>query len=134
MDSITTDFWDVLLWSFWLFIWVAALMVWFRCLFDLFGDRSLSGWGKAGWAVLLIFVPWLGALIYLIARGRSMTERQQAALADRQAEQERYIQQVAGPAQAPADQIASAKSLLDSGAITPAEFEALKGKALGPAR
>ena len=88
MDAITTDFWEVLLWSFWFFIWIAALMVWFRCLFDLFGDSSLSGWGKAGWAVLLIFVPWLGALIYLIARGRSMTERQVAAAAQMQAEQE----------------------------------------------
>ena len=96
MDSITTDFWEVLLWSFWFFIWIAALMVWFRCLFDLFGDRSLSGWGKAGWSLLLIFVPWLGALIYLIARGRSMTERQVAALAQQQAQQTEYIQQVAG--------------------------------------
>ena len=130
MDSITTDFWDILLWSFWFFIWIAALMVWFRCLFDLFGDRSLSGWAKAGWSLLLIFVPWLGALIYLIARGRSMTERQMAALADRQAEQEKYIQQVAGGSQGPADQIASAKALLDSGAINQAEFEALKAKAL----
>src|SRR4051812_26578373 len=65
MDSITTDFGDVLLWSFWFFIWVAAIMVWFRCLFDLFGDHTLSGWGKAGWAILLVFVPWFGALIYL---------------------------------------------------------------------
>ena len=130
MDSITTDFGDVLLWSFWFFIWIAALMVWFRCLFDLFGDSSLSGWAKAGWAVLLIFVPWLGALIYLIARGRSMTERQMAALSQRQAEQEKYIQHVAGTSQAPAEQIASAKALLDSGAITQAEFEALKAKAL----
>ena len=81
MDSISTDFWDVLLWSFWFFIWIAALMVWFRCLFDLFGDHTLSGWGKAGWSILLIFVPWLGALIYLIARGRSMTERQMKAIA-----------------------------------------------------
>ena len=129
MDSITTDFWEVLLWSFWFFIWIAALMVWFRCLFDLFGDRSLSGWGKAGWSLLLIFVPWLGALIYLIARGRSMTERQVAALAEQQAQQREYIQQVAG-AQASADQIASAKALLDSGAITQAEFDALKAKAL----
>ena len=87
--------------SFWFFIWIAALMVWFRCLFDLFGDRSLSGWAKAGWSLLLIFVPWLGALIYLIARGRSMTERQMAALADRQAEQEKYIQQVAGGSPGP---------------------------------
>ena len=78
MDAISTDFGDVLLWSFWFFIWVAAIMVWFRCLFDLFGDPTLSGWGKAGWAVLLIFVPWFGALIYLIARGRSMNQRSMA--------------------------------------------------------
>lgn len=130
MDTITTDFWDVLLWSFWFFIWIAALMVWFRCLFDMFGDSSLSGWGKAGWALLLIFVPWLGALIYLIARGRSMTERQMAAASQQRAEQEKYIQQVAGTSPAPADQIANAKALLDSGAINQGEFEALKAKAL----
>jgi hypothetical protein len=131
MDSITTDFWDVLLWSFWFFIWIAALMVWFRCLFDLFTDSSLSGWAKAGWALLLILVPWLGALIYIIARGRSMTTRQMAALSQRQAEQEKYIKQVAGTSQSPAEQIASAKALLDSGAITQAEFDALKARALG---
>ena len=99
-------------------------------LFDLFGDSSLSGWGKAGWAILLIFVPWLGALIYLIARGRSMTERQVAAAADLDAQQRAYIQQVAGTSQGPADDIARAKELLDSGAIDQAEFEALKSKAL----
>ena len=129
MDSITTNFGEVLLWSFWFFIWIAALMVWFRCLFDMFSDSSLSGWAKAGWAILLIFVPWLGALIYLIARGRSMTERQQAAVAQRQAEQEKYIQQVAGTSPAPAEQIASAKALLDSGAVTQEEYESLKAKA-----
>ena len=132
MNDITTNFWDVLLWSFWFFIWIAALMVWFRCLFDLFRDRSLSGWGKAGWSVLLIFVPWFGALIYLIVRGRSMTERQMAEVAEMQSQQEQYIKQVAGGsgAQSPADQIASAKALLDSGAISEAEFGALKAKAL----
>jgi hypothetical protein len=130
MDAITNDFGEVLLWSFWFFIWIAALVVWFRCLFDLFGDRSLSGWAKAGWAILLIFVPWVGALIYLIVRGRSMTERQVKAVAQRQAEQDKYIQQVAGSSQAPTDQIASAKALLDSGTITQAEYESLKAKAL----
>ena len=89
MDAITTDFWEVLLWSFWLFVWIAALMVWFRCLFDMFADRTLSGWGKAGWACLMIFVPWLGTIIYLIARGRSMTERQLEAVAQQQAAQEK---------------------------------------------
>lgn len=130
MDAITTDFWDVLLWSFWFFIWIAALFVWFRCLFDLFGDSTLSGWGKAGWAIVLILVPWLGALIYLIARGRSMTERQLAAAADLQARQTEYIKNVASTATSPADQIAQAKTLLDSGALSQAEFEALKAKAL----
>ena len=81
-------------------------------------------------AVLLIFVPWLGALIYLIARSRSMTERQLAAAHRMQAEQEEYIQQVAGTSPGPAEQIASAKQLLDSGAISQAEFDALKSKAL----
>ena len=105
-------------------------MIWFRCLFDLFGDHTLSGWGKAGWSLLLIFIPWLGAFIYLIARGKSMNERQMAKLADAQASQEKYIQSVAAKTTSPADQIASAKSLLDSGAITQAEFDALKAKAL----
>ena len=130
MDAMTTDFGEVLLWSFWFFIWIAALMVWFRCLFDLFSDSSLSGWAKAGWAILLIFVPWVGALIYLIARGRSMTERQSAALAQRQAEQERYIQDVARTSKGPAEQIADAKELLDSGTLTQTEYESLKAKAL----
>ena len=130
MDSVTNDFWDVLLWSFWFFIWIAALMVWFRCLFDLFGDHTLSGWGKAGWALLLIFVPWLGALIYLIARGRSMTERQLSRAKEMQAAQDQYIQQVAGTSTSPADQIANAKVLLDAGTIDQAEFDTLKAKAL----
>ena len=130
MDSITTDFWDILLWSFWFFIWISALMVWFRCLFDLFGDSTLSGWGKAGWAILLVFLPWLGAIIYLIARGRSMADRQMAAIADQQAAQQKYIQQVAGKSASPASQIADAKALLDSGAINQTEFDSLKAKAM----
>ena len=131
MNDITNNFWHVLLWSFWIFIWIAAIMVWFRCLFDLFRDQTISGWGKAGWSVLLIFVPWLGCLIYLIARGRSMGERQMADIAQAQSEQAKYIRQVAGSSQSsPAEQISSAKNLLDSGAISQAEFDSLKAKAL----
>ena len=130
MDAMTNDFGEVLLWSFWFFIWIAAIMVWFRCLFDMFSDHTLSGWAKAGWSVVLIFVPWLGALIYLIARGRSMTERQLAKAADMQAAQAEYIQKVASTPSSAADQIASAKALLDSGAIDQGEFDTLKAKAL----
>jgi hypothetical protein len=129
MDSMTTDFWEVLLWSFWFFIWIAAIMVWFRCVFDMFGDQSLSGWGKAGWALVLIFLPWLGVLIYLIARGKSMGERQLAAAANQRRVQDQYIKQVAG-ASDPVEQVANAKALLDAGTINQAEFEALKAKAL----
>jgi hypothetical protein len=128
--DITNDFWEVLLWSFWIFIWIAAVMVWFRCVFDMFSDQTLSGWTKAGWALLLIFVPWLGALIYIIARGRSMAERQMAAAAQQRSSQEEYIQQVAGKSATPAAQIADAKALLDSGAIQQTEFDVLKAKAL----
>ncbi|MCB5293521.1 SHOCT domain-containing protein [Arthrobacter sp. SO3] len=130
MNSISTDFWDVLLWSFWFFIWISALMVWFRCLFDMFGDSTLSGWGKAGWAILLVFLPWIGALIYLIARGRSMADRQMSEVARQQAAQQDYIQQVAGKSASPASQIADAKALLDSGAISQTEFDSLKTKAM----
>ena len=128
--ELTTDLWDVIVWSFWLFIWIAAIFVWVRCLFDLFSDHSLSGWAKAGWSVLLIFLPWVGALIYLIARGRSMSERQMAAARDMQEQQEKYIQQVAGSGKSPADQIADAKALLDSGTISQDEYASLKAKAL----
>ena len=124
------NLWDVLVWSFWFFIWICAVFIWFRCVFDVFGDHTLSGWGKTGWCLLLIFLPWLGAFIYLIARGKSMNERQMAKAADAQASQEKYIQSVAAKSASPAEQIASAKSLLDSGAIDQAEFDALKAKAL----
>lgn len=66
------SFWGVLLWSFWLFFWITAPRVVQVCIFDLFSDHTLSGWAKAGWTVLLIVLPWFGALIYLIARGRSI--------------------------------------------------------------
>ena len=130
MDFNSTSFWDVLLWSFWFFIMISAIMIWFRCIMDLFSDHTLSGWGKVGWSLLLVFVPWFGAFIYLIARGTSMNERQMAKMADSQASQEKYIQTVAAKTSTPAEQIASAKGLLDSGAITQAEFDALKAKAL----
>jgi hypothetical protein len=122
------DFWDF----FWLmvysFFFVAYLMVLFQIVADLFRDKELSGWWKALWIIFLIFLPVLTALVYLIARGRGMAERQFVQVTEARRDTETYIREVA--ATAPADQIASAKSLLDSGAITPTEFERLKTKAL----
>ena len=124
------DLMGFILWSFWFFIWISAIMIWFQCIVDMFRDSTLSGWGKAGWSLVLILLPWIGALIYLIARGKSMGERKMAEMAEAQAMQQRYIQSVAVQTGNPAEQIASAKALLDSGAITQAEYDALKAKAL----
>lgn len=122
------SFWDLIWWFLTIFIFVAYLFALFAIIGDLFRDRKLNGWAKAIWIFFLIFFPIITALIYLIARGRGMGERQVAAAQQYKAAQDDYIKQVAGTS--PADQIAQAKSLLDSGAISPAEYEALKAKAL----
>ena len=108
---------------------------WLMCLFWFFGDifrsKDLGGVAKTLWVLFVIFIPWLGVLVYLIARGRGMQERQLEQARAMQKAQTEYIQSVAsGSAKSPADQIASAKGLLDSGAITKAEFDQLKAKAL----
>jgi ABC-type multidrug transport system fused ATPase/permease subunit len=125
MDS----FWDFFWLLVWTFFFVMYLMVLFQIIADLFRDRDLSGGWKALWVVFLIIFPFLAALIYLIARGRGMAERHMAAARSAQAATDQYIKSVATQG-SPADQIASAKSLLDSGTITQQEFEQLKAKAL----
>lgn len=124
--------------SFWEFIWivigsfllVAYLMMLFHIFADIFRDDSLGGWGKALWSIFVIIAPFLGALVYLIARGSGMAQRSLAQAQQIQAEQAEYIRSVADVASSPADQVAQAKQLLDSGAITQQEFEAMKAKAL----
>ena len=123
------DLWSWVAWFFWVFVFVAYLMVLFSILGDLFRDETLSGWWKAVWIIFLIFVPFLTALVYLIARGTGMQKRALAQAADLRSQQDAYIRATAGSASA-TDDIAKAKSLLDSGAITQAEFEAIKAKAL----
>jgi hypothetical protein len=67
-----SNFWDIFWWTVWVFIFVGFLIVLFRIVVDIFSSRDLSGWGKAGWIVLLVFLPVIGSLIYLIARGPQM--------------------------------------------------------------
>jgi hypothetical protein len=123
------DLWSWVAWFFWVFVFVAYLMVLFSILGDLFRDSTLSGWWKAIWIIFLIFVPFLTALVYLIARGNGMQKRAIAQAQDMRAQQDAYIRATAGSSSA-TDEIANAKSLLDSGAITQAEFDSLKAKAL----
>jgi hypothetical protein len=123
------DFGEVLWLIIISFAFFAYLMVMLNIVTDLFRDKETSGVLKAVWIIALIFVPFLTAVIYLVSRGQGMAERQSAAVYDMKASQDAYIKSVASSA-SPADQIAQARSLLDSGAITQEEFEALKAKAL----
>lgn len=123
------SFWDLIWWFLWAFVFVSYLFALFAIIGDLFRDHQLSGGWKAVWIFFLIFFPIITALIYLIARGRGMGERSAAAARQLRTAQDDYIKQVAGTS--PSEEIAKAKSLLDAGTISQAEYEALKAKALG---
>ena len=128
MVAASYPFMDVL-WSmviFFLFvIWIWILITVFA---DIFRRRDIGGGMKAVWIIFVIILPYLGVFIYLIAEGHKMAERNAEQMQSARAQQDEYIKSVAGSSAA--DQIAQAKSLLDSGAITQAEFDGLKAKAL----
>jgi Phospholipase_D-nuclease N-terminal len=123
-----SNFWDFVWLIFSAFLFIAYLFVMFQIVVDLFRDNQLGGFAKALWIVGLIFLPVLTALIYIIARGGGMAERQSAALQRAKSDTDAYIRQVAG--KSPAEQIADAKALLDAGTISQDEFAKLKAKAL----
>ena len=122
------SFWEAL----WLvvvsFAFIAYLLLLFYIIGDLFRDRETSGWVKAIWVVLLIVLPLLTSLVYLIVRGKGMTQRSITEAHQVQAAEQEYIQRTAGTN--PAAQIAEAKRLLSEGTITEGEFEQLKAKAM----
>jgi hypothetical protein len=126
------DFWSYFWLLVWWFFFVAYLMVLFQIFGDLFRDDELGGFAKAVWVLVLVFFPVIAALVYLVVRGKGMAQRSMRRNADMVAAQEDYIRSVATPSSASSsvDQLAQAKALLDSGAITPEEFAALKAKAL----
>ena len=120
------NFWDFV----WMFLTIFVFMVYLFAIFaiigDLFRDHKQSGAAKALWIIFLIVVPFLGALVYLIARGGGMAQRQQAAAEAAQLQANAFIRNAA--ATSPADEIAKAKALLDAGTISQAEFDALKAQ------
>jgi hypothetical protein len=111
------------------FAWVAWIWLLIVIFTDLFRRKDVGGWGKAAWVVLLIVLPFIGTLIYLIANHDGMADRQAKDVQAAQQQTDEYIRSVAGGNGA-ADQIAKGKELLDSGAITQAEFDSLKARAL----
>ena len=122
-------FWTMMWW----FLWIAWIVVLFKVITDIFRSQDMGGGAKALWVIFVIIVPWLGILVYLIARGGGMHERQLEQAKEIQRAQAEYIKSVAAPSTSATDQIVSAKNLLDNGTITQAEFDSIKTKALAAA-
>ena len=119
---------NVFLTMLWFFLWILWIFLLIRIFIDIFRSSDLGGWGKAGWTIFVIILPFLGVLVYLIARGSSMQKRDiaQAQQADKAARA--YIQQTAGSG--PADELTKLAALRDQGVLTADEFAAQKAKLL----
>ena len=121
--------WDVFVSMFWFMLLFAWIMLLFHIIADIFRDRELGGFAKAMWCLFLIFIPWIGALVYLIARGNSMTQRSIEAAKENEANMRAYVRDAAGTTSA-ADELAKLAEMRDSGAITPEDYEKAKAKVL----
>jgi hypothetical protein len=119
-------FWSML-WFFLWFIWIWLLIVIFG---DIFRSRDLSGWGKALWTIFVIFLPYLGVFVYLIARGRKMQENSIQAAQERDAAFRQYVQNVAPGGTGAADEISRLAELHANGVLSDSEFQQAKSKAL----
>ena len=120
------NFWEIFWWFFFVYAIFAFLYALFMVIADLFRDHHLSGWWKAVWIVLLVFIPFLTVLAYMIARGKGMAERSMARARKSQQETDAYIRSVATAS--PTEEIAKAKALMDAGTISAEEFAQIKSK------
>ena len=120
--------WELIVSMFWFMLLVCWIWLLIAIITDIFRDRSLHGAGKALWTLLIVFLPWLGALLYLIVRGNSMNERTRQVALDNQAAMRAYITESAGTSVS--EELRGLAELRDSGVLTPAEYEQAKAKAL----
>ncbi|MFB6893253.1 PLDc N-terminal domain-containing protein [Kitasatospora sp. NPDC056327] len=123
---------NIFLTTMWIFLWILWFMLLFRIFGDLFRDDTVNGWGKAGWCVLLILLPFLGVFVYLIARGKGMGMRETARAKEAEAEFRTYVRSAAteaGPASA-AEQLARLAELRREGDITEEEYQRAKSLVL----
>ncbi len=123
-----SNFWDLIWLMISTFFFIAYLIIMFQIVVDLFRDTQMGGGSKVLWILGLLFLPVLTAIVYIVARGHGMAERQQATLQRAKSDTDAYIKGVVG--KSPASSIAEAKALLDAGTITQDEFTRLKAKAL----
>ncbi|HEX9260726.1 MAG TPA: SHOCT domain-containing protein [Acidimicrobiales bacterium] len=124
-----TSLGDLIWLTFIVFFWVMFISLYITLMIDLFRDKDASGVSKVIWLLVLIFLPFVGSLIYVLVRGNGMAERNMKQAQAERAQFDEYVRQAAGSTGA-ADQIAKAAQLRDSGAISNEEYEALKAKAL----
>lgn len=124
--------WDFFVWFFWFYIAISCIWVFITVLIDVFRDETLNGWAKALWVIFLVLLPFLAAIVYLIARGKGMAGRGVARQREAREYTDDYIRSVAGSgsASSPTAEIESAKRLLDSGAVTAEEYDRLKANAM----
>ncbi|WP_404953786.1 SHOCT domain-containing protein [Streptomyces sp. 147326] len=118
-------FWTMML----IFLWVLWFMLLFRVIADIFRDDDLSGWGKAGWTIFVILLPFLGVFVYLIARGRGMGERELKRAQQHEQAFRSYVRESAGPTDQ-AEALSKLADLKNRGDITAAEYEQAKAKVL----
>jgi len=123
------EFGEALLVAFEVFFFVIWIWILITILSDLFRDHELSGWAKAAWVLFLVFIPFLTALIYLIARGEGMRDRTIKAQADAKKHFDEYVREQAH-ASSPADELHKLAELKDKGALSPEEFDRAKAKLL----
>ncbi|MFD9129647.1 SHOCT domain-containing protein [Kitasatospora sp. NPDC059571] len=118
--------------TMWIFLWVLWIFLLFRVFTDLFRDDDLSGWGKAGWSVFLIVLPFLGVFVYLIARGKGMGIREGRRAAEAEQQLDAHIREVAGTRSPSSnvDDLARLADLKHHGDITEEEFQRAKDKVL----
>ncbi|MFE7855331.1 SHOCT domain-containing protein [Streptomyces sp. NPDC057403] len=119
-------FWTMM----WFFLWFMWLFLLFKVVFDIFRDDSLSGWGKAGWAIFVIVLPFLGVFVYLLARGKGMGRREMEHTAQKRQEFDSYVKETAGSNRSSADELVKLSELRTRGDITQEEFERAKGLVL----
>ncbi|MFB6826758.1 SHOCT domain-containing protein [Streptomyces virginiae] len=119
-------FWTMM----WFFLWIMWFFLLFKVITDVFRDHTLGGWGKAGWIIFVLVLPFLGVFVYLIARGRSMHERDRKQAEEQQAAFRSYVQQTAGAGAGSAEELHKLSVLKDKGDITQAEFDRAKAKIL----
>ncbi|MFK0237576.1 SHOCT domain-containing protein [Streptomyces vinaceus] len=122
-------FWSML----WFFLWIMWLFLLFKIVTDIFRDHEMSGWGKAGWLIFVILLPFLGVLVYVIARGKGMTQRDVKAAKENEAALQDYIRKTAatpGAGGSHVDELARLVELKDKGSLSEAEFQQAKAKLL----